>query len=492
MKQTSLMIILLTLFSCKKTDSSWNISQVHIPQDQLDNRLQLIDSIMTAYQTEYQFSGSVLIGLNGKIIYQNESGFANYQLRTKNSFVSRYRIASLTKQFTAAALLILAQENRIGLNQPIHHYLSGLNEKLGQVTIHQLLSHSSGLSRDIESIADEIDGKHFVELKVLIDKINQSDLIFEPGERYAYSNLGFTLAAAIIESVTKLNYGAALKQLIFDPIGMSNTGHEESRQPVEQLSTGHVDLVTKTIPARTEDKSYVIGAGSIYSTVEDLFKWSSALLSGQIISSENRKKIMTRQAGRYSYGWFVNSYVWPPVSDTNTAVNIHHSGGSPGFESKISLLTNHKAVIIILSNKIPSSLNSISNQLTNSLVGFDESLPFPDTKRLVIQSLFEKGIDSALSQIENWKTSRQTYLIPKRNDLLLIGRGYLDSRQFEKADLIFDLLIQSEEKWVYSYLFKGIMKEEIGKLEEAKQLYRQILDIDPNQSNAINRLKKLE
>ena len=458
---------------------------------QVEN-IKTVDIIVKAYVSQFEFSGNVLIGQGDSIIYKSTNGFANYEHEIHNTLETKFRLASLSKQFTAAALLILEQQGKVNFDEPISLYLSDLDSDIAdKITIHQILSHSSGLARDIESLSDKDLGHSFIPLNKIIQLINESELQFNPGEKWSYSNLGYALAAAIIETTTGRSYGNALDKLLFEPLNMHNTKHETSSAIITNRASGYVSLPDGIVNASYEDKSYVIGAGSIYSTVNDLFIWSRELTNGSLISKENRNKLFSKQAGRYSYGWFIDTYVWPPVNDNNQAVNPHHEGGSPGFESKLSILTEHDLVVVILSNRIPSHLNRLANQITNVCVGFDEMPPEPDGTQEFFYTLFNQGVDSTVSMINSWKTSEKRHLVPSRNDVFLIGRGYIDTQDYEKATLIMDFLIKIRPKWSYPYLFKAIMLENQNKNEEAINLYKMILEINPEQSNAINRLKRL-
>ncbi len=452
----------------------------------------MLDEIVEAYVSQYEFSGNILIGQGDKIVYSKTTGLANIEHQVPNTITTKFRLASLSKQFTAAALLLLEQQGKVSFTIPISNYLPELKPAIAdKINIHQLLSHSSGLARDIESFSDQELGKTFITLNQIIELINTSELQFTPGEKWAYSNTGYALAAAIIEKTTDMPYGEAMDHLLFNPLKMINTGHEKNSAVIANMASGYASLPDGLVKAAYEDKSYVIGAGSIYSSANDLFLWSRALVKSTLISKANVERLFTKQAGRYGYGWFIDTYVWPPVNDEHQAVNPHHEGGSPGFESKLSVLTKHDITVIILSNQLPSHLNGLANQLTNTVLGFEEVPPEPDGSGELFNTLFSKGIQPAVALVSEWKKEKKLYLIPSRGDVLLVGRGYMDAQDYQKAILIMDFLTAVYPTWSYPVLFKAIMMENQNKMEEAVQLYKQVLEIDPRQSNAIQRLKRL-
>ncbi len=455
--------------------------------------LHMVKAIVQAYDSLYNFSGLVLVGRGDSIIYQSAHGFADQDKRVANTLDTKFRLASLSKQFTAAALLILEQKQKVDFQKPVSHYLSDLKPELAdRINIHQLLSHSSGLARDIESLTEEELGKTFISIDSLIQLINTSNLQFEPGKKWAYSNLGYIIAAQIIEQITGLSYMEALNNLIFEPLVMKNSGHESSTFQIESLAKGYVALPDSTIDAAYEDKSYVIGGGSIYASAIDLFTWSRALAKDGLLSKAQRDKLFSRQSGRYSYGWYIDTYVWPPVNDNTQAPNPHHEGGSPGFESKMSILTAHDMVVIILCNQLPSNLNGLSNRVINACLGFDESPPQADGSKDFFKTLFEQGVEATLVLTNKWQSTEKEFLIPNVDNVYLIGRGYMDAGDHIKAIRIMDYLIQVRPKWSYPYLFKAFMLESQGEIDKARALFAKVLEVQPGQSNALISLKRLD
>ncbi|MEO9484541.1 MAG: serine hydrolase [Ekhidna sp.] len=479
--------ITLLVVGCSQTNSlSKEEAQI--------NNIEKLKAVAESYGDRLAFSGNILIGQGDEIVYHGSFGYANLEGSIPNNGNTIFRTASISKQLTACALLALEQQKRIDLDEPIATYLPGIDTKWSnRITIHHLLSHSSGLGRDIESLSSKQLGGNYISVDELVSIIGDSDLLFEPGAKWSYSNLGYTLAAKIIENVTNQSFGIAMKELVFDPIGMQNTSHEISTHSYENKAQGLISLPEQTIDAKYEDKSYVVGAGSIQSTTKDLFLWARQVLSGSYLNEKSRSELFEIQQGKYSYGWFIANYVWPVDDGIQEGLNLHHDGGSPGFSSKISLLKEHDIVVIILSNKLPSPIGELANKLTNMSVGFDdEPLAKMDGSEAFFRILFDKGVEGADSLAAEWKEIKADIRTPSKSDILLIGRGYLDNKEYEKASKVMDYLIQTYPKWTYPPLFKGIAMEEQGRTEEAISLYEQVLKINPKQSNALNRLKMLK
>lgn len=455
-------------------------------------RLAEIDVLAAGYAEQYDFSGVVLVGWEGEVVWQGAYGLANHEHQIPNTVDTRFRIASLSKQFTATALLKLTEQGRVDLHVPIGTYLPYLSEHIGdQITTHHLLSHTSGLVRDIEELTDESLGHDYISLERLVDLINTSPIRFEPGSTWAYSNPGYILAAAVLEEVTGQPYGEALDALMFTPFDLKHTGHETSTAIIPNRATGYVALPDGIIRARHEDKSYVIGAGSIYSTAADLFQWVQALRQGSVLEPDLAEQLFTPHTQRYGYGWFVDTYVWPPNGPGQKGRSIHHGGDSPGFTANVSIYDDHDLVVVMLSNQIPSYGNLLYNQIGNLLLGFEESLPRPPDTNLFYSTLFTEGIDATAALVQRWRDADERYRVPRAFDVFLVGRGYLDAQRYDDAIRIMDLLSLWRPKWAYPPLFKGFALYEMGKIDEAKAAFETVLMLDPNQSNAQSWLRKL-
>src|SRR5437764_8034776 len=187
-----------------------------------------IDQIISLYQKYSQFNGSALVADNGKIIYKNGSGLANMEWNMPNASDTKFRLGSVTKQFTATLILQLVEQGKIKLDGKLIDYLPDYRPDTGaRVTIHNLLSHTSGIPSytSLPGFFQDVSRNPF-KVDDFIKKYASGDLEFEPGVRFVYSNSGYFLLGAIIEKVTGKPYEQALRENIFDPLGMKNTGYD--------------------------------------------------------------------------------------------------------------------------------------------------------------------------------------------------------------------------------------------------------------------------
>ena len=185
-----------------------------------------LESVARRFHEITGFSGAVLVAQGNRVLLREGYGLADREHGIECSPSTKFRLASVTKQFTAAAVLRLAQDGRIDLEAAISTYLPELNPEIAsKVTVHHLLTHTGGIVRDVETLSDKDLGDHFT-TREMVELIGGTELRSQPGAEFAYANAGYVLLATIIERTTGKPYGQAMKDLFFEPLGMKNTGHE--------------------------------------------------------------------------------------------------------------------------------------------------------------------------------------------------------------------------------------------------------------------------
>ncbi len=266
------------------------------------NTNEKIDAYISTYVRTGDFSGCVLISESDEISYKNCFGTANDVLRSKNTFTSKFLIGSISKQFTAAAILILEQKGLIQVEKNISEFFPD-HPIASKITIHQLLTHTSGATDifNIKGIYDEV--AETWTIGRLSDLILKSDLDFEPGNGYSYSNGGYAILAHIIEKTSKMDYGAFLKKYLFDPLGMNNSGHSNRIDEIQDLSVGYDPIdFDKRIKTKLMNIELLKGSGSLYSTVDDLNLWINSLRSRSFLNADSYKKLLKNHGANYGYG----------------------------------------------------------------------------------------------------------------------------------------------------------------------------------------------
>jgi CubicO group peptidase (beta-lactamase class C family) len=265
--------------------------------------------------TPFGFSGALLVAKNGKVILNKGYGVAIRSENVANTSETVFSTGSITKQFTAAGIMKLEMMGKLTTDDPITKYFDDVPEEKKGITLHHLLTHTSGVIN--------FTGPDFVEAPrdETMKKILDAPLQFKPGERFAYSNAGYSMLAAVIEKVSGQGYEEFMNTNIFTPAGMDFTGYRMPKWDKKVVAHWYVGDKDNRTPL---EKPYpywnYIGNGGILSTTEDMYKWHKALLGEDVLSSEVKKKIFTPFLNDYGYGW--------DVLEREMGTLIQHDGGS--------------------------------------------------------------------------------------------------------------------------------------------------------------------
>lgn len=252
-----------------------------------------IDNYLNDLSEKEKFSGAILVSIKGKKVISKGYGMANYELDVLNTSKTKFRIGSVTKQFTAVAIMQLFEKGQLNLDDTLDKYIPDY-PKGDKVTIHHLLTHTSGIFNytNIEGpIENTIRKKH--SLETLINEFKYAPYDFEPGEKYSYSNSGYVLLGYIIKKVSNKSYEEYLQENVFNKLLMVDTGYDDYYKIIKNRASGY-DLKgeeKRMVNCEFIDMSIPHAAGALYSTVEELYIWNKALIGGKIISEELLKKI---------------------------------------------------------------------------------------------------------------------------------------------------------------------------------------------------------
>jgi len=455
--------------------------------------VQKIDGLLKQYYDYGQFNGSILVAEKGKIIYEKGFGMANMEWEIPNQPDTKFRIASLTKQFTAALILQLVEEGKIRLDGKITDYLTDYRKDTGEkVTIHQLLNHTSGIpdytrrpdflaeiSRNPYSVAD------------FVKKFASGDLEFEPGAKFSYNNSGYSLLGAIIEKVTGKPYETVLAERIFRPLGMTNSGYDNHSPLVQKRASGYQKTPDGFVNAAYLDMSIPYAAGSIYSTVEDLFKWDQSLYEDKILSAESKRLMFTPGLGNYGYGVRISDQ---PVGKTDRRTKIiGHGGAINGFNSLIARAVEKQQTVIILDNV---NLGQHHSKITNAIINILNGQPFDAPKKSIAETLYkiavEKNVASAVAEYRKLKAENsQTFDFSER-ELNTLGYQLLSMKRTKDAIEIFKLNVEMFPSSAnpYDSLAETYLAD--GQKDLALANYKKAVELDPKNANALLIVRRLE
>lgn len=286
----------------------------------------------------FGFSGAVLIARGGNVILNEGYGWADVNERIPNSAQTVFAIGSVSKQFTAAAILTLEMQGKLRTSDAISRYFNDVPEEKAGITLHHLLTHTSGIITGTEEYFDENSREQ------IIARALESPLLFAPGERDAYSNIGYALLASVVEDVSGMAFEDYLITTLFEPAGMEWTGFRRPNWRKNNLARRYNDGVDNgTLLDEPHPDWNFMGAGGVSSTIADLYRWHKALRGTRILSEDAKQKMYTPVANDYGYGWF--------VLDTKYGRLIQHDGGSSkGTAADFRRYVEEDVVIIILSN----------------------------------------------------------------------------------------------------------------------------------------------
>lgn len=312
---------------------------------QAETRLADINALMSRYTGDVPGASLVVIK-DGKPIIRRAFGYADLEKHEKAGPETNYRLASVSKQFTAASILLLKQHNKLKLEDPIRRYLPELPESDGKITIMHLLTHTGGLV-DYEDLVPDDRKTQLNDDDVLRMIATQHRLYFEPGSAFRYSNGGYVLLGLIVQRVSGMDLADFEKQRIFQPLGMDHTlmyQHDHGPE-VAHRAYGYSQVDGKWTKTDQSITSATRGDGGIYSSVDDLAKWDAALYTDKLLSDDSRQLAFTPHDpsgdpdSGYGFGWRISD-------DT-----VWHSGESMGFRNIIVRWPKQHFTVIILSNR---------------------------------------------------------------------------------------------------------------------------------------------
>jgi CubicO group peptidase (beta-lactamase class C family) len=292
------------------------------------------------------FSGSVLVASQDGILLSKGYGLANRQQKISNTPQTRYRIGSITKQFTAMAILILETQGKLKVVDPVCMYFADCPSTWKAITIHHLLTHTAGLP-EFTNLRDNKSTLATASVPVRsLARFKDLPLEFAPGEKWVYCNSGYIVLGYIIEQVSKQPYEEFLKQSIFTPLGMGDTGYDHNE---DGLAIGYPNQ-DSIFPAEYIDMLTPFAAGGLYSTVEDLYKWDQALYTEKLVPQASLDKMFAPQfvipdndGISYGYGWF--------IGEDRGWRAYWHEGSINGFYSMIVRYPDIRFTMVILSNQ---------------------------------------------------------------------------------------------------------------------------------------------
>jgi len=450
-----------------------------------------IDDLLSRYNEYGLLNGSVLVAEKGEVILKKGYGLANMEFDIPNSEKTVHRIGSITKQFVSTMIMQLVEEGKIKVDEKMTTYLKDYRKETGdRVTIFHLLTHTSGIPSYTGSPGFWSDSsRNPYTTEELIEKFCMGDLEFEPGSKFAYNNSGYVLLGKIVEEVTGITYEENIQKRIFDKIGMNNSYLDRPAKIIKNRASGYDSRGLGYVNTRYMDVINAFGAGDIATTVEDLYLWDQALYTEKIISEESKNKMFTPYLSNYGFGWGIDKIEHPADGDSLTMYS--HGGGINGFNTHISRTINDKILIVGLNNTGGAPWREIRKNITKILYGKEYDYPKKPFANYIYEAILEDGINEALATFKEIQDSEEEIFDISENKLNNLGYSFLGENKFDEAIAVFQMNIDAFPKSfnVYDSMGEALMKK--GDNKKSIELYKKSVELNPQNTNGFDMLKKL-
>ncbi len=452
-----------------------------------------LDKLIGLYHEYGTFNGSVLVAEEGEVIYKKGFGEANMEWNIPNEANTKHRLGSITKQFTGMLILQLAEEGKIDVNASISVYLPEYPKpQADDITVHQLLTHTAGIPNYTNFQGFGATSIQYFEPKEFLHEFDSLELEFTPGEKFNYSNSGYFLLGVLIEEITGKSYEENLKEKIFDPLEMTNSGYDHFTEIISNRATGYEKTGDGFINAGYLDMSIPYAAGSLYSTAEDLYKWDQGLYGNKLLSKELKELYFTPQIDAwegmsYAYGFSVGD---EPLGNSGETIFVHtHGGGINGFNTNISRAPENKTLIVLLNNTGGAPLDEMTIAIRGILAGKTYDLPKKSALPELLASLEKDGIKGAQKYFK--AINKNDDLILPEGDVNRAGYQLLAEGKNQEAAAIFMMNIESFPDSFNAYDSYAESQMIIGNKEDAISNYKKSIELNPMNENGIVMLEKM-
>lgn len=446
-------------------------------------------TLMSALHERGQFNGEVLVARQGKVIYRNAFGKANFTTGAELTPETPSDIGSVTKQFTALAIMLLKERNQLGYDDAVSRYIPEFSHsaRFNKITLRHLLTHSSGIPDygDLDIDDSALDQKGLIAML-----LKKEGALAEPGQKYKYSNPGYALLAIVVQRVSGQKFATFLENEIFTPLGMSKTFvYDSPAKKSARAAVGYAQF------GQTDDgrPTAIPGDGGIYSTVDDLFKWDQALYTEKLVSRSDLGQAFTPgkvRAGTstYGFGWnisrkyllFGDKYVW-------------HQGNHAGFRAFIGRRLADRITVILLTNKGNSKRQDINTAIQNILEAKPYVLPKRSSAERLYQAIHESGIQAALQMYGALKNGKTADYDLGESELNLLGYQLLyGDKRASDAIAMFTLNTTEHPKSSNAFDSLGEAYRRNGQRDLAINSYRTAMKLDPSNGHAAAVLKELK
>ena len=320
-----------------------------------------LDQVASSYTTGNAFMGTVLVVDGDRVLLDKGYGMADLEWGIANAPDVKFRLGSLTKQFTATLVLLLQQDGKLKIDDPVSKHLPDAPKAWEKITLANLLGHTSGIPSftGFKEFGVWRMSPHTTEEELAL--FRDKPLDFEPGSKFVYSNSNYEVLGAVIEKVSGKKYGDLLRERIFEPLGMKDSGLDTDELILPKRAQGYMPGKGGLVLARSESMTVPWAAGSIYSTTGDLLKWEHGLFGGKVLSADSLKAMTTPGNGNYGLG--------VGVADKGSLKVVSHGGGIEGFNTNLAYVPERRIAVVVLSNVNGMAPDMMGDKLLDVVLG---------------------------------------------------------------------------------------------------------------------------
>ena len=448
-----------------------------------------IDALIGQYAANRQFNGTVLVAEKGQVIFKKGYGLANMEWNIANAPDTKFRLGSITKQFTAMLVMQLVEKNKVHLTGKVTDYLPDYPKAAGdKITIHHLLTHTSGIPNYTsfpKFFETQSRGPYTPE--TFTKEFADRPLDFEPGSKFSYSNSGYFLLGVIIEKVTGKPYAEVLKANILEPAQLRDTGYDLFSPILPKRATGYEKKSTGYVNAPYLDMSIPYAAGSLYSTVEDLYRWDQVLYTDKLLSAKGRAILFTPYLDHYAYGWGVGKTKVGALKDS--LLVVEHGGGINGFNTMISRIPADKHLVVLLNNTGSAPLGDIRKNILSILYDQPVEAPKKLMADLLRQSVLSEPLARSRQKFNAWKSDK-AYSVTEP-DVNQLGYELMADGKLPESIAVFTLNAEAFPASYNVYDSRGEAYMKSGDKPAAIQDYKKSVELNPRNTNGFAKLKEL-
>jgi CubicO group peptidase (beta-lactamase class C family) len=371
------------------------------------NDVSRLDQVVQSYVTDKTFMGSVLVARGDQVLFSRGYGSANLEWNIPDAPNTKFRLGSLTKQFTAASILLLEERGKLKTDDLVKKYVPDAPAAWDKITIFHLLTHTSGIP-NFTGFTDYSAQEPFdTTPEKLVARFRDKPLDFQPGEKWSYSNSGYVLLGYLIEKASGESYEKFLQENIFGPLGMKDSGYDSNSAVIPRRAAGYTPSKDGPVNAGFIHMSIPFSAGALYSTTEDLWRWEQGLFGGKVLSAASLAKMTTPFKDDYAFGLSV------AMQDGHK--RIQHNGGIEGFNTVLAYYPDDKLTVAVLSNINSQAPDAMYVKLAAVALGAQVTLPSERKEITVAPKILEQYVG--------------TYeMAPKINMMVTLDKGQLTTQ----------------------------------------------------------------